>query len=238
MGLLSAGDAGAAPSSLVRFSSSASLHRSSKLASRSSVVWKASKMPKRGSPASEVYSHVTADFSFPLRRYVLKETLDMPPCLYHSITLARMMARLSALSDVAIIERSFGWQSLSCAAMRDTAASSSAPDISPAAMRLSSGSTSSLFCSAMLSRQLVMICFALRCTRRCFVEERLERRRNNSKTFEFMCVKLPRKSSTLRMSETLRSSCWCESTACSTLAGSLSVSLRWSTPTISERSSG
>eukprot|EP00967_Tisochrysis_lutea_P095157 scaffold138644_cov26-Tisochrysis_lutea.AAC.2 len=156
MGLLSAGDAGAAPSSLVRFSSSASLHRSSKLASRSSVVWKASKMPKRGSPASEVYSHVTADFSFPLRRYVLKETLDMPPCLYHSITLARMMARLSALSDVAIIERSFGWQSLSCAAMRDTAASSSAPDISPAAMRLSSGSTSSLFCSAMLSRQLVL----------------------------------------------------------------------------------
>mmetsp|Transcript_5307 Transcript_5307/g.17676 ORF Transcript_5307/g.17676 Transcript_5307/m.17676 type:complete len:236 (-) Transcript_5307:1666-2373(-) len=235
MGLLN--EAGALPS-LARFSSSASRHRSSKLASRSSFVWKASRMPKRGSPASDVYSHVTADFSLPLRRYVLKETLDMPPCLYQSITLARMMARLSALSEVAIIESSLGWHSLSCAAMRETTASSPSSLSSPAAIRLSSGSTSSLLASAMLSLQLEMICLALRCTRRCLVDERLDSRRSSSKTREFINVKLPRKSSTLSVSETLRSSCWCDSVACSTLAGSLSDSLRCSTPTISERSSG
>mmetsp|Transcript_8423 Transcript_8423/g.26385 ORF Transcript_8423/g.26385 Transcript_8423/m.26385 type:complete len:233 (+) Transcript_8423:2404-3102(+) len=224
--------------SSARFSSRASLQRSSKLFSRSSIVWKVSRMPKRGSPAADVYSHVTADFSLPLRRYVLKETLDMPPCRYQSITEARMMARLSALSEVEIIESSLGWHSLSSAASPSTVSSSACGSMLLPAIFLRTGSTSSLFCSAMLSRQLAMICFALRCTRVCFEEESCERRRSSSKTLEFMYVKLPRKSSTLRMSDTLRSSCWCERMACSTAAGSERDSLRCLTPTISERSSG
>mmetsp|Transcript_29806 Transcript_29806/g.65173 ORF Transcript_29806/g.65173 Transcript_29806/m.65173 type:complete len:310 (+) Transcript_29806:901-1830(+) len=230
---------------LVGRSASASWHKSSKLASRSSMEAKTSITPNRGSERDESidcarYSHVTDAFSLPLRKYVFTDRFftahEVP---YHVSTAALMTARRRALSECASIESSLGWQLFSFSEMEVTKESSS-PTLSDASASVRRyGITSSLECLAMLSLKLAVICLALRCTRACLTDSRLESSCKREKTAAFMCVNVPRKSSAFRMSATFRSSWLCESTRERTVStSSLCASFKWYTPSSSARSSG